>query len=336
MQSSATPPRLPLAWAENGPRNTVPVPSQVTVTPGAASWTDGFPPLTMTPARAGGIPPFGQDFNGALHGISAWTVWGCAGGPVTFDAAFASAVGGYPRGAQLASTTITGLSWLSAVDGNLTNPDAGGAGWFALFAPRMEMRVFGQRGSLIIPAGVARVKLRLYGGGGPGGNGAGGGGGGGSAGGYYEAYFPTHPGDSLDMQPGAGGIPGGAQAPALGGITQILLNGQVIASATGGGAGDPGPTGAGNTQFGMGQGDPAVGFLPYGQSGQNGASTSSLNYGGAGGGVFGFYGGAAQVLAVAANANANGNGGQIGCGGGGGVGYGNGGVGGGGLIVVEF
>lgn len=129
MQSSSMPPKVPVAFAEAGLKNTIPIESQVAVKPGAASLRTGFPPLTMTPLEAGGVAPFGQDVNGILNLISGQAMWFGAGGPVYFDAAFASAIGGYPRGALLASATAFGTYWLSTVDNNATNPDAGGAGW---------------------------------------------------------------------------------------------------------------------------------------------------------------------------------------------------------------
>jgi len=128
MQYSDLPPRIPVPFAESGLKNTIPVPSQVSITPGAASFTTGFPPLTMTPIAAGGVPPFGQDMNGILNEISAWARWQGAGGPVPYDAAFAAAIGGYPKGAVIAGASA-GAAWVSLVDNNLTNPGAGGAGW---------------------------------------------------------------------------------------------------------------------------------------------------------------------------------------------------------------
>ena len=53
----ATPPQLTQAFAFSGTKNLIPVPSQIGITPGAASFTDGFPPLTATPIGSGGIPP---------------------------------------------------------------------------------------------------------------------------------------------------------------------------------------------------------------------------------------------------------------------------------------
>jgi hypothetical protein len=107
----------------------VPVPSQIGIQGGAASFTDGFPPDTFLPIGAGGVPPWGEDVNGILNQITAWARWVQAGAPIAYDAAFQAAVGGYPLGALIPSATSAGQYWLSTVDGNTTNPDTGGAGW---------------------------------------------------------------------------------------------------------------------------------------------------------------------------------------------------------------
>jgi hypothetical protein len=102
---------------------TVPVPSQISSTPGAASFNDGFPPLTMTPITPnGGVVMSGLDMNGVLFQTSAPTWWMNAGGGFKFDATFAAAVGGYPIGARVLNAAGTGY-WLSIADNNSTNPD---------------------------------------------------------------------------------------------------------------------------------------------------------------------------------------------------------------------
>lgn len=107
----------------------IPQASQIGITPGAASLTDGFPPLNFTPNASGGIPPFGEDFNGLLNQSTAWDRWFSAGGPVAFDPTFSTGVGGYPNGAVVGSRTVPGNYWMSTTDNNTTDPDAGGAGW---------------------------------------------------------------------------------------------------------------------------------------------------------------------------------------------------------------
>ena len=80
MQSTQSPTLVPLAFAANGTKNTIPEASQIGITNGAASLNDGFPPLTMTPIAAGGTPPSGADMNGILNLLSQSIRWQHAGG----------------------------------------------------------------------------------------------------------------------------------------------------------------------------------------------------------------------------------------------------------------
>ena len=125
MQFSDRPTLIPIPFAESGGKATIP---DTTVDPGRASWTAGFPPETRQPISAGGIPPNGEDMNGVLFDVADWSRWAGAGGPVGYDATFSTAVGGYPRGAVLASATGQGF-WYSFLNNNTNDPDAGGAGW---------------------------------------------------------------------------------------------------------------------------------------------------------------------------------------------------------------
>ncbi len=131
MQTSNAPIKSAVPFAESGTKNAIPVASQIGVTPGAASFVDGFPPLTMTPLAAGGVPPYGADFNGILNFLSAAARWQQAGGAYPYDAAFSVAIGGYPQGAMLKQSVGSGY-WLNLAENNTANPDAGGANWIAL------------------------------------------------------------------------------------------------------------------------------------------------------------------------------------------------------------
>jgi len=128
MQASNAPTKSAVPFANSGTKNTIPVASQIGITPGLASFTDGFPPLTMTPLAAGGVPPYGADFNGILNFLSASTRWGQAGAGYTYDATFSTAIGGYPKGAMLLKSDQSGY-WVSTADNNTSNPDTGGASW---------------------------------------------------------------------------------------------------------------------------------------------------------------------------------------------------------------
>lgn len=139
MLSSAAPLRLPkpfAAGAGGGFIRPIPTASQIGIQNGAASLTDGFPPLTMTPLGSGGVPPFGQDTNGLLNWLSSINQWYQLGGPLVYDATFATAIGGYPKGSVLQAAGLAGGFWRCTADGNLTDPDGGSAAnWVSLFAP---------------------------------------------------------------------------------------------------------------------------------------------------------------------------------------------------------
>jgi hypothetical protein len=132
--SVAVPPVVVEAFAINGDKNTIPVDSQIPTTPGAASYNDGFPPLTMTPITSGGIPPAGKDMNGILFDISAHVAWLQAGGFYVFAQEVADA-GGYPDTAVLRSAVNPYLWFMNTGgDGNTNDPDVNPAGW-SPFAP---------------------------------------------------------------------------------------------------------------------------------------------------------------------------------------------------------
>lgn len=148
MRASDIPAKMPVVWASSAPGadvHQVPTPSQIGITNGAASFTDGFPPLNFLPVASGGVAPFGEDFNGILQQMTAWNQWQQLGGPVSYDGTFASAIAGlgtagYPRGASIAAqlgtgNVVPGASWISLSDGNTTNPEpSGGSGWSQMFA----------------------------------------------------------------------------------------------------------------------------------------------------------------------------------------------------------
>jgi len=180
---------MPVPFAESGTKNTVPIPSQIGITPGAASFTTGFPPLNFTPILAGGVAPFGADFNGVFNAITQALRWSNAGGQYVYDATFATAIGGYPKGALVQRSTLDGF-WLSTADNNATDPDASGAGWTDPLSGRLiNVQTFTASGTYTPTAGTKSVVVEVVGGGGAGGGtatctasqasaGAGGGGGG--------------------------------------------------------------------------------------------------------------------------------------------------------------
>jgi len=133
MQLVNSPAKLVLPFANAGGKNSIPTASQIGITPGAASLTDGFPPLTRTPIAAGGVPPSGLDMNGVLYSLSAIVRWANAGAGYVYDSSFAtdSNVSGYPKGARVLRSDGTGY-WFNTTDGNTTDPEGAGAiaaGW---------------------------------------------------------------------------------------------------------------------------------------------------------------------------------------------------------------
>lgn len=124
----ARPSNLTVPFANVGARNVIPVADAAPL----ASFTLGFPPVTMLPIIAGGEPPDGKDFNGILYDITTHTMWVNAGGQYLFDATLSAAIGGYPIGMVLQSDD--GLSaYVSAVAANTTNfnssPGSIGSAW---------------------------------------------------------------------------------------------------------------------------------------------------------------------------------------------------------------
>lgn len=133
MQLINAPGKLVLPFAASGAKNTIPVASQIGIVAGAASLTDGFPPLTRTPLAAGGVPPSGLDMNGIIYELSAILRWANAGGGYVYDGTFAadSNVGGYPKGARVLRSDGLGY-WFNTADNNTTDPEGAGAvaaGW---------------------------------------------------------------------------------------------------------------------------------------------------------------------------------------------------------------
>ena len=128
MLKASSPPRfvVPFAFSAGGSFiRAIPLASQIGIQNGAASLTDGFPPLCFQPVASGGTPPFGSDMNGILNQLSQWSQWLEAGGPVYYDSTFATGGnGGYPQGAIVQSNIVPGNFWLSTADNNTTDPDS--------------------------------------------------------------------------------------------------------------------------------------------------------------------------------------------------------------------
>jgi hypothetical protein len=123
---------------------TVPEPSQISITPGAASLTDGFPPLNFLDSTAGGVPMSGQDLNGILKILSQHIAFAGSGGKYRFDAALSTAIGGYPVGTVLQNDAGT-QEYINNTAGNTTNfnstPSSIGVTWMPHAGVKQRMIV---------------------------------------------------------------------------------------------------------------------------------------------------------------------------------------------------
>lgn len=125
----AQPDLIPAPFAENATPGTIePIPPLTPSVPQQATWSSGFPQVTMQPLAAGGIPPRGQDFNGVLNALSQHIFHMQGGGQYKWS----DDHGPYSIGDVLQSDD--GLrSYVSVVDNNTdnfnTNPASIGVSW---------------------------------------------------------------------------------------------------------------------------------------------------------------------------------------------------------------
>ncbi|WP_275389505.1 phage tail protein, partial [Xenorhabdus bovienii] len=130
MKLNDKPRQILVPFASAGDKNVIPnAATEHTKSNGNAAYDSGFPPSTMTPISAGGVPPHGQDFNGLLNDITAALRYLQSGGLYTFNAEFCQAIRGYSAGAVVLGADGKKI-WWNTVDGNMTDPDsAAAAGW---------------------------------------------------------------------------------------------------------------------------------------------------------------------------------------------------------------
>lgn len=95
--------------------------------PNSATYEQGFPPVTMEKIAMGGKPPKGSDLNGVLYDITDNLVSLTKGARYGFNEAYATAIGGYPKGAVL--RLENGVEVESEVDSNSINPNVDMTGW---------------------------------------------------------------------------------------------------------------------------------------------------------------------------------------------------------------
>lgn len=131
MNRTDAPKKQPVPFSVNGPREDL-----LSTTPAGsnqASYDVGFPAITMLLKSAGGLPPKGQDMNQILYELSSIGRWFSAGALNTFDAAFSTGIGGYPKGAVLISDNGSKI-FVSTTDGNTNNPNSVTTGWLDLLS----------------------------------------------------------------------------------------------------------------------------------------------------------------------------------------------------------
>lgn len=114
---------LQRAFAQNGGKQDIPITGDTSG--GRASYDAGFPPVTRIPIVAGGIPPFGTDFNGVLYDLSQAIQYLQSGVSFPFDQDFATAIGGYEIGAIVSDPSNKSLLWINATASNTEFP----TGW---------------------------------------------------------------------------------------------------------------------------------------------------------------------------------------------------------------
>lgn len=138
MQSSEVPVKFPIAFASAAaPAYIQQVPTVYnSAVPGSFGLDVGSPPETFEDPSLGGIAPLGEYFNGLMNQTTACLRWIQAGGVFQRDAAFQTAIGGYPLGAILKAASYSAF-WVSTVENNTVNPDTGtltspATGWSVL------------------------------------------------------------------------------------------------------------------------------------------------------------------------------------------------------------
>ncbi|MEY0837337.1 hypothetical protein AB7238_14010 [Providencia alcalifaciens] len=107
-------------FAADGQKDDIPVTREPSMPTQKATWDLGFPPATMLPESAGGLPPRGLDFNGIFNQISEMLVHFAKGGRIKFSESYAEEIGGYQKGAILQSDDET-KDYQSLIDENKVN-----------------------------------------------------------------------------------------------------------------------------------------------------------------------------------------------------------------------
>ncbi|WP_387690757.1 phage tail protein [Photorhabdus sp. RM71S] len=111
---------IPMPFAKDGQKDDIPATHTSELANQKATWDVGFPPITMLPVTAGGLPPSGRDFNGILNQISENIVHLSKGGKFKFSTEYTEQIGGYSKGAILQSDDEL-KEYQSLIDNNKIN-----------------------------------------------------------------------------------------------------------------------------------------------------------------------------------------------------------------------
>ncbi|MEQ9911003.1 tail fiber protein [Pectobacterium polaris] len=125
MNRSSPPKKQPVPFGINGQRENL-----LPATPAGdntASYSNGFPPVTMILKAAGGLPPKGQDMNQILFELSDLMRWASTGAINSFDTEFSASIGGYPSGALVLADSGSKI-FISVVENNTENPNVTSTG----------------------------------------------------------------------------------------------------------------------------------------------------------------------------------------------------------------
>jgi len=115
---------IPVPFAQDGQKNSIPLERAIADPSYRAAWTDGFPPDTRIPEEVGGEAPDGLDFNGLFNALSQAVVFLQKGNAYQFDASMAP----YPIGALVRSNDNL-TTYQSTIAANSNNPNTNMTGW---------------------------------------------------------------------------------------------------------------------------------------------------------------------------------------------------------------
>lgn len=115
---------IPVPFAANGDKNTIPLDRIASDPVYMATWLNGFPSDTRIPEDIGGEAPDGLDFNGLFNALSQAVVFLQRGNNYQFD----DGLSPYPLGALVRSDDYL-TTFQSTISSNPNNPNSNMTGW---------------------------------------------------------------------------------------------------------------------------------------------------------------------------------------------------------------